>query len=629
MFNIFKKKKASQAPKSLGDNHNKKKRRGGKGKGGGGRHGKSGGKPHFEQKDVSVVKSLKNGDKINAALSQMNTDINDTGVYFGALGGMEEIGCNMYLYGTGGDWLIVDLGIGFPNNRVAGADKLIPDVSFLKKIKGRILGILLTHAHYDHFAAIPEVWNEIRCPIYGPPFALAMLKNMLNERGLTGKVPLNSINPHGQRFQLGAFDVEFMPTTHSTPQSNFIILRTEQGMIVHTGDFTLDPAPELDEPMDLAKLAELGAEGVLALMPGSTNACVPGGKVRSDKTAAAALEKEISAIKSGKIVITCFSTNIARIQIIYKIAQKLGRELVVAGRSLVQNIAAAKSVGYLKDFDYIAVEDAAKNKLPDSAVIYLCTGTQGEPRSTMTRIASGTYRDLELHEGDTVIYSSRVIPGNERAIFAAQNAFAARKINVMNNLVHPNIHASGHATHDEIQEVMNLLKPRFVIPVHGEPMMTKAVAEIAWECGLKEKILKDGEFVVFDGSDEQPRIVETVETGEIAFDGNRRVDPESREFSARRKMNENGIVFVSLTLDKKGLVGKPEISSYGLFETEQTGIIKSQISNGIKENIKAISPAELIKNTELAKQAAISAVNKVVRKSLDKKPAVEVHITKA
>ncbi|MDR0367078.1 MAG: ribonuclease J, partial [Rickettsiales bacterium] len=387
MFGLFKKKTAP-----AGDQKAKKKR---------GQRGRRGNAKRFANGDGASVLPLKTSGK---TITHMNLDVNDARVYFGALGGMEEIGCNLYLYGTGGDWIIVDLGIGFADERLPGAQRRIPDVSFLKSIKGRIRGILLTHSHYDHFAAIADVWEEIRCPVWGTPFALEMLAHMLAEKGLGRKVEMNRVDPAGESFKLGAFEVEYIHATHSIPESSFIVLRTPQGLIFHSGDFRFDPEPVIGATTDMERLAELGREGVLACMCESTNSLIHESG-RTEKTAAEELFKTMSSIKSGKIVVTCFATSIARVSSVWEAAKKLGRKLAVAGRSFHINIAAAKKCGYLSDLDYIEINDAVK--MADDEVIYLCTGTQGEPRSTITRLASETYANLHIGAGDTVIFSSR------------------------------------------------------------------------------------------------------------------------------------------------------------------------------------------------------------------------------
>lgn len=555
----------------------------------------------------------------------MNLSSSDTRVYFGALGGMgDRIGCNLYLYGTRGQWIIVDMGIGFPTERMAGAEYVIPDASFLKAIKGRVLAILLTHSHEDHYGAIPYLWEEVKCPIYGCPFAIKMLENKLSETALFGKVPLRQIDKNGARFNIGPFDIEYFHFTHSIPQSNGIIIRTEQGALLHTGDWKLDPTPLIDKTSDMKALKELSREGCLAVLSDSTNALNLEHSL-SEEVVREELEKTIRNIKKGKIVITCFSTNVVRMESIYKAAKAAGRRLVVLGRSMESNSDIAKSEGYLKDFDYISSEDASK--YDNEKVLYLCTGTQGEPRSVLTRVAEGTYAGLKLHDGDTVIFSSKMIPGNEEAILNVQNNLSKHGINVITTMDNPNIHASGHGSKPELEQLYNLLKPQIAIPIHGEPIHTFRNYKIALECKIPNSILiENGQFVAIEDG-KTPQIVEVIPTNEIIIDGTRQISATNDVFSARRKINYNGAVFVSIVMNKSGLVGKPEISSLGVFETDGTGIIKSSIINEIKSVIKNLSKKEL-QNDGAIRDIITASTRRVIRDAMDKKPPVSVHISR-
>lgn len=557
--------------------------------------------------------------------TSMNLSSSDNRIYFGALGGMgDRIGCNLYLYGTRGQWIIVDMGIGFPSERMAGAEYVIPDASFLKAIKSRILGILLTHSHEDHYGAIPYLWEEVKCPIYGTPFALKMVENKLSETPLFGKVPLRQIDKNGARFNIGPFDIEYFHFTHSIPQSNGIIIRTEQGTLVHTGDWKLDPTPLIDKTSDLQTLKAVAKEGCLAVLSDSTNA-LNLNHSRSEEEVRDELAKVVKSIKKGKIVITCFSTNVVRMESIYKAAKQTGRRLVVLGRSMESNIDIAKSEGYLKDFDYISAEDASK--YDNEKVLYLCTGTQGEPRSVLSRVADGTYVGLKLHEGDTVIFSSKMIPGNEEAILNVQNNLAKYGVNIITNMDNPKIHASGHGSKPELEQLYNLLKPQIAIPIHGEPIHTFRNYKIAQECKIPNAmIVKNGQFVVIEDG-KAPQIVEIVPTNEIIIDGTRQISAANDVFSARRKINYNGAVFVSVIMNKGGLVGKPEISSLGVFETDATGIIKSSIINEIKSSIKNLSKKELQNDAGL-REIITASTRRVIRDAMDKKPPVSVHISR-
>ena len=557
--------------------------------------------------------------------TSMNLSSSDNRIYFGALGGMgDRIGCNLYLYGTRGQWIIVDMGIGFPSERMAGAEYVIPDASFLKAIKSRILGILLTHSHEDHYGAIPYLWEEVKCPIYGTPFALKMVENKLSETPLFGKVPLRQIDKNGARFNIGPFDIEYFHFTHSIPQSNGIIIRTEQGTLVHTGDWKLDPTPLIDKTSDLQTLKAVAKEGCLAVLSDSTNA-LNLNHSRSEEEVRDELAKVVKSIKKGKIVITCFSTNVVRMESIYKAAKQTGRRLVVLGRSMESNIDIAKSEGYLKDFDYISAEDASK--YDNEKVLYLCTGTQGEPRSVLSRVADGTYVGLKLHEGDTVIFSSKMIPGNEEAILNVQNNLAKYGVNIITNMDNPKIHASGHGSKPELEQLYNLLKPQIAIPIHGEPIHTFRNYKIAQECKIPNAmIVENGQFVAIEDG-KAPQIVEIVPTNEIIIDGTRQISAANDVFSARRKINYNGAVFVSVIMNKGGLVGKPEISSLGVFETDATGIIKSSIINEIKSSIKNLSKKELQNDAGL-REIITASTRRVIRDAMDKKPPVSVHISR-
>ncbi len=555
----------------------------------------------------------------------MNLSSSDNRVYFGALGGMgDRIGCNLYLYGTRGQWIIVDMGIGFPTERMAGAEYVIPDASFLKAIKGRVLAILLTHSHEDHYGAIPYLWEEVKCPIYGCPFAIKMLENKLAETPLFGKIPFRKIDKNGARFNIGPFDIEYFHFTHSIPQSNGIIIRTEQGALLHTGDWKLDPAPIIDKTSDMKTLKELAREGCLAVLSDSTNALNLNHSL-SEEVVREELEKTIRSIKKGKIVVTCFSTNVVRMESIYKAAKAAGRRLVVLGRSMESNSDIAKSEGYLKDFDYIPSEDASK--YDSEKVLYLCTGTQGEPRSVLTRVSEGAYAGLKLHEDDTVIFSSKMIPGNEEAILNVQNNLSKQGINVITNLDNPNIHASGHGSKPELEQLYNLLKPQIVIPIHGEPIHTFRNQKIAMECKVPNSILiENGQFLAIEDG-KTPQIVEVIPTSEIIIDGTRQISAANDVFTARRKINYNGAVFVSIIMNKSGLVGKPEISSFGVFETDATGIIKSSIINEIRTSIKNLSKKEL-QNNSVLEEIITASTRRVIRDAIDKKPPVSVHISR-
>lgn len=653
MFGFFKKKQPdAEAPnRPAGHNNKRHRHRGGKGRevdgnrdfnrdssdrgrhgdgnrdrGRGRGHGHGGHGGHGQAPRPEPQKSLRRGNPAKASriTTEMNKSADDDRVYFGALGGLGEFGCNLYLYGTGGDWIIVDIGIGFPDERMSGAESVIPDTTFLKAIKNRIKGIFITHSHYDHFSAIPQIWGEIGCPVYGTPFALGMLERGLEEFGILGKVELHRIPKEGDRFQIGAFDIEYMHVTHSIPQASFLILRTKQGVIFHSGDFKFDPTPLIDEPTDLDRLSEIGREGVACVMCDSTNA-IEHRSERSEKTARDEIEKEIKAIRSGKVVITCFATNIARVSTIAEVARRLGKKLCVVGRSIESNIQIAKDVGYMEGVEIISADEA--KKLPDQEVVYLCTGTQGEPRAQVTRLAEDSSRSLSLASGDTVIFSSRIIPGNEKQIFAVQNELVRRGIGVISTQTNPMIHASGHATREEIAELYKRIKPASVIPIHGEFMHMNANAGIAKEMGLETLLIENGQFVAIEKG-KSPEIVETITIESVILDGTMRLTEDDAVFEARRDASENGALFISFALKNGQIYGKPRISSVGVFESDATGTIKALLLSEVKGAIARLTKKTLENEKEIG-VAVERAISRMAKEHTGKEPVVEVHVQKA
>jgi len=605
----------------------KRDRRDGKrGRGEGRRSGGWNGNSRGVERRFEPQKSLRRGNPSKHIKATINLSKEDEKVYFGSLGGMGEFGCNLYLYGYKGDWIIVDLGIGFPDERLMGAESVIPDTSFLKSIKNKILGIFLTHSHYDHFSAIPQVWNEIGCPVYGTPFAIGMLEHSLEEYGLKDRVELHRVPKEGSRFSIGEFDMEFMHVTHSTLQSNFIILRTAQGVILHTGDFRFDPKPLIDEPTDLDRLKELGREGVAVVVSDSTNA-MDHQKGSTEETCRAALEAEVKKIKSGKIVLTCFATNVVRMSSVAQIAQNLGRKLCIVGRSLENNWRIAKDLGYLETLEFITADEA--RDMEDKDVLYLCSGTQGEPKAQITRLSEGTSRKLSLGDGDTVIFSSRIIPGNEKVIFGVQNALAKMGVNVISVAINPTIHNSGHPTIEEMTELYKLTKPAAVIPMHGEFIQLRANEKIAQDCGVKNTlVIENGQFVAIEKG-KAPYICETIPIESVVLDGNQRMAPDADVFENRRLAGEGGALFITLTLKADGaLSGKPKISSVGVFESDKTGTVKSVLMGEVSGAVARLDKETLASDGNVA--AAIErAVAKVVKENIEKEPVIEVHVNRA
>ena len=470
------------------------------------------------------------------------------------LGGTGEIGMNLNLYRLGDTWLAIDCGIGFSGNDTPEAEILVPDPSFIVERRNKLAGLVITHAHEDHIGAVAHVWPMLQCPVYLTPFAAAVLRRKLAEARITD-VPIHVIQP-GARFDVGPFDIEFVPVTHSVPEAQSMVMRTPSGIVVHTGDWKFDPDPLVGPATDLDRLAEIGREGVLALVCDSTNVMKPGPS-RSESEVRRSMTELVASLK-GRIAVTCFASNVARVETIAMAAQAAGRTVVLVGRSLRNLDTAARDCGYLSGvLPFLTEQDV--NDVPDDQILLIITGSQGEPRSALSRIAMDTHPNIALGEGDTVIYSSRMIPGNERAIMAVQDNLSRRGVRVITDREHF-VHVSGHATGGDVQKMYELLKPQHVVPVHGEWRHLTAQAALAQEMGIAPVLLEDGDILRL--SPGKLEVVDTAPTGRLALDGNRLLPMNGGVLAARRKMLFNGMVIGSFAVDEEGFViGEPKVSA--------------------------------------------------------------------
>ncbi len=378
------------------------------------------------------------------------------------LGGSGEIGMNMNLYGFAGQWLLVDLGVTFADSDIPGVDLITPDPTFIADRRDDLAGLIITHAHEDHLGAVAHLWRRLRCPVWATPFAGNLLRNKLEEAGLLHEVPLHVIEP-GQRLQIGPFSIDFVPLTHSTLEMNALAIRTDAGLVLHTGDWKLDPEPLVGPGSDQEALRLLGDEGVMAMIGDSTNALIEG----TSGSEAEVRDKllEICANRRGRVAVTTFASNVARIDTVARVAAANGRHLVLVGRSLWRILAAARDCGYLQHIAPPLTDDEG-GYLPPDKVMFLCTGCQGEPRAALARIAAGDHRHVVFEKGDLVIFSSRVIPGNEMAIGRLQNRLLWNGVEVVGE-EEGGVHVSGHPCRDELAEMYRLVRPKIAVPVHG------------------------------------------------------------------------------------------------------------------------------------------------------------------
>ena len=389
---------------------------------------------------------------------------NPTGdLAFLPLGGTGEIGMNFNLYRYGGKYLAIDCGIGFGGNELPEAEIIMPDPAFIAERRDRLLGLIITHAHEDHVGAVAHLWRQLRCPIWTTPFTAAVLRRKLGEAQLVNEVKIHVIPPGGS-FDIEPFRLQFIRVAHSTPEAQAVAIRTPAGLVVHTGDWKLDPHPMVGPPTDEAAFAALGDEGVLAMVCDSTNALVEGhsGSEGEVRRSLATLVRGLT----GRVVVTCFASNVARVESVALAARDAGRSVALVGRSLRNLDAAARETGYLSTLPPFISEDRADD-VPDDNLLILITGSQGEARSALSRVAMDTHPNLSLGEGDTVIFSSRMIPGNERAIGTVQDNLVRRGVRVMTDDDHM-VHVSGHPARDELRKLYKLVRPQFAVPVHGE-----------------------------------------------------------------------------------------------------------------------------------------------------------------
>jgi ribonuclease J len=540
------------------------------------------------------------------------------GLVFLPLGGTGEIGMNLNLYGCDGAWLAVDCGLGFAESARPDLDIMVPDPGYIAARRDRLCGLVLTHAHEDHLGAVAWLWPQLGCGVHATPFAAAVLRRKLAERGLAGEVPIHEVAPGG-RLVLGPFSIRMIAMAHSIPEAQALAITTRHGRVLHTGDWKLDPDPLIGPRTDEAALAAFGAEGVDVMVCDSTNAMVEGhsGSEADVRRTLAALVRGLK----GRVAFTCFSSNIARIESIALAARAAGRSVALVGRSLRNMVAAAREVGYLSGIPAFVEEEEA-GYLPDDAVLFVCAGSQGEPRSALSRIAADTHPHVALGEGDTVIFSSRVIPGNERAILMVQDALARRGVRVMTEADHM-VHVSGHPARDELRKLYRLVKPRHAVPVHGEWRHMSEHAELAREMGATPWLIEDGDMLRLAPGG--PEVVASVPAGRLAVDGQRLLPVDGTVLAERRRMLESGAVVASLALDRLGrVVGAPVVSAPGLFGEDEAA--PRLLVQELGAALHGLAPASL-RDDEAVREAAVAALRSAVRRAAPaKRPVVSVHV---
>ncbi|HIM43177.1 MAG TPA: ribonuclease J [Rhodospirillales bacterium] len=542
---------------------------------------------------------------------------------FLALGGAGEIGMNLNLYGLGPagkeTWVMIDLGITFGGGQVPGVDVILPDPGFIVEHRDRLAGLVLTHAHEDHLGAVPYLWQRLQCPVYATPFTISILKRKLAETDFADQVEIIEV-PLGGRFTVGPFDMELITLTHSIPEPNAIAIRTPVGTVLHTGDWKFDPDPVVGDAADVEALKRLGDEGVLALVCDSTNVFTPG-----ESGSEAELLKSLSELiadAEGRVAVACFASNVARLETIAKAARANGRDVVLAGRSLVRINDAARENGYLADVPAFLEEEDAGH-LPEDKAVIVCTGSQGEPRAALSRIANDDHPNVTLGEGDLVIFSSRIIPGNEASIGRLHNQLVRRGIRVVSTTDHF-VHVSGHPARDELTRMYQLSRPKLAVPVHGELRHLREHARLALECQVPMAIAAENGAMIRLGPG-KPQITGTVPVGRLAADGNHLVPMDGELIRSRIRTVYNGAAVVTLVLNGFGkLAAEPELSAIALLESGDDPITDEakEAARAAVEGLKAKQRGD----DETVREAVRIAVRRSFRKSLDKNPVITVHL---
>ena len=465
------------------------------------------------------------------------------------LGGTGEIGMNCYCYGAGSDddreWLMVDLGVKFGEETDPGIDVILPDVTFIAKNRKKLAALVLTHAHEDHLGGVAWLWPQLKCPVYCTPFAAAILNNKLKEHGLDEDVKVHII-PLGGKFKIGGFDLEFVNVTHSIPEPCALLIKTKYGTVMHSGDWKIDRTPTFGAGIDEKRLAEIGNEGVDVFVCDSTNVLREGFSP-SERDVADTL-MEIVAHAKGRVAVTTFASHVERVASAVRAARACGREVVLAGRAMRNTIEAARSCGYLHDAGAFLDEDSF-GYLPPNKIMLLCTGSQGEPRAAIARIAEDQHPNIALDKGDLVIFSSRTIPGNEKEVGRVHNNLAKLDLDVLTS-DDALVHASGHPRQDELRLMYEWIKPKTLVPMHGEARHLRAHAKFAVACGIPKAVIPvDGNIMrLCPGPVEN---IDEVACGRLHVDGKLIVPSEDGPAKQRRKVSAVGMVFVSVALDEK------------------------------------------------------------------------------
>jgi ribonuclease J len=554
----------------------------------------------------------------------LNLKAHKNDLLFLPLGGSNEIGMNFNMYHLDGKWIIVDCGGGFADEYLPGVDLIVADTTFVTQHKRDIVGIVLTHAHEDHVGGIGFLLQEINCAVYTTKFTANFMKSKISEYTFEHKPKIIEVEPQS-KILLDPFEIEFVSLTHSAPEMQALMIRTSAGNIFHTGDWKFDHDPIIGERNDEQLLGKLGKEGVLAMVCDSTNVFTEGISGSEGD-----LRKSLVEIIAGcpkMVIVTTFASNLARVDTVIHAAQQAGRKVVLLGRSMHKIFTAAQDSGYLLDVNNI-IDDREIGKYKRKDVLVLATGCQGEPLAAIAKISNKNHPSVKLAPGDTVIFSSKIIPGNEKKIFRLFNIFVRDGIEVITEKDHF-VHVSGHPAKEELKKMYELIKPHIVVPVHGEPVHLHEHTKLAKSWGAKHTLeMENGLVVKLDRHDPKP--LGKVQSGYMAVDGNFLLPAESNVFKMRRKLRESGIVFASIVLDHNGnLSTAPVISAPGCLDDIEDRDILDNIIFDVAESIRSLQNSHKNRASDDKIITVVrSSIRRILKAENGKQPQIMVYLSK-
>jgi ribonuclease J len=544
-----------------------------------------------------------------------------------SLGGAGEIGMNLNLFGYGkpGEykWIIVDIGVTFSDDNIPGIEVILPNPEFIANQKENLLGIVLTHAHEDHVGAIAHLWPMLECPIYATPFTAAIVREKFKEKKINIGSHLKIVKLGGN-VKLGAFDIDYVTLTHSILEPNGLAITTPEGVVLHTADWKIDEDPLIGEKTDVKKLTELGKKGVLAMVCDSTNIFNLGSS-GSESLVRTGLLTVIEKMKN-RIVITSFASNVARMETVFKVAEKIGRHVCLVGRSMNRIYELARQCNYLQDIK-VPIDVRDSKKMPKNKMVFLCTGSQGEQRAALARIANGTHPDLHLEKDDNVIFSSRIIPGNEKRLYKIFNDFSKSEINVLSE-ENSMIHVSGHPAREDLKKMYNWVKPKILIPVHGEQRHMAEHINFAKEMGVKFPIkVSNGEIIRLAPG--EPQVVDKVTSGRVYLDGKVLIDNDSPVLKERRNMAANGYMEITVLISKNGQIkNNPIITLKGIpFIEEDASEIEYDLEDVVMDTCKSFN----LNNSKQEKNLIDTLkgnCRKLINDKSGKKPFVNINLVR-